>query len=224
MLIPLTRKTYEQLIPAVATGDQYAYCSGKLPDILKRALISAVVASVIAVINVVASSGGTAPFLLITGIIGGLYWLWGPVLTASLRNLKCRNYQYSGFWQGRVLDVFITEEIVGEEETVNKRGELVIVDSLEQRINLEVGDRSGFTTSIQAPLRRSYQAIAPGQVALMVVMSDRDDLSRIVLCSDIYIPSQKLWVSDYPYLSKDVFIEVSRQIRSELKRNKERGL
>ena len=222
MLIPLTRKTYEQLIPAVATADQYAYCSGKFPEFLKRALISAVVASVIAVINAIANPG-TAPFLLITGIMGGLYWLWGPVLTASLRNLKCRSYPYSGFWQGRVLDVFITEEIVGEEETVNKRGELVIVDSLEQRINLEVGDRTGFTTRIKAPLRRSYQAIAPGQVALMVVMSDRDDLSRILLCSDIYIPSQNLWVSDYPYLSKDAFIQVSRQIRSELKRSKERG-
>ena len=221
MLIPLTRKTYEQLIPAVATGDQYAYCWGKLADVLKRALISAVVASVLAVINVFVSSG-TASFLLIAGIIGGLYWFWGPVLTASLRNLRCRRYPYSGFWQGRVLDVFITEEIVGEEETVNKKGELVIVDSLEQRINLEVGDRTGFTTSIQAPLRRPYQAIAPGQVALMVVMSELDDLSRISQCSDIYIPSQNLWVSDYPYLSKDVFIEVSRQIRSELKRTKER--
>ena len=219
MLIPLTRKTYEQLIPAVATGDQYAYCWGKISDVLKRALISAVAASVIAVINVLLfSSGGS--LLLVTGLIAGLYWLWGPVFTASLRNLKYRRYPYSGFWQGRVLDVFITEEIVGEEETVNKRGELVIVDSLEQRINLEVGDRTGFTTSIQAPLRRSYQEITPGQVALMVVMSDRDDLSTIALCSDIYIPSKNLWVSDYPFLRKDVFIEVSRQIRSELKSNR----
>jgi len=222
MLIPLTRKTYEELIPAVATGDQYAYCWGKLADVLKRALISAVVASVIALVNL-ASSSSTAPFLLVAGIIGFLYWFWGPVLTASLRNLQCRRYPYSGFWQGRVLDVFITEEVVGEEETVNKKGELVIVDNLEQRINLEVGDRTGFTTYIQAPLRRSYQAIAPGQVALMVVMSDLEDLSIIAKCSDIYIPSQNLWVSDYPYLSKDVFIEVSRRIRSEIKRNKQRG-
>jgi len=28
--------------------------------------------------------------------------------------------KYSGFFRGRVLDVFITEELIGTEETVNK--------------------------------------------------------------------------------------------------------
>ena len=42
MLVPLTRQTFEQLIPIVATGDQYKYYWGRLSDILKRALISAV--------------------------------------------------------------------------------------------------------------------------------------------------------------------------------------
>ncbi|NES69969.1 MAG: phosphate ABC transporter permease, partial [Okeania sp. SIO2D1] len=42
MLVPLTRKTFEQLIPTVATSDQYKYYWGKFSDVLKRALISAV--------------------------------------------------------------------------------------------------------------------------------------------------------------------------------------
>lgn len=221
MLIPLTRKTFEQLIPAVATSDQYAHCWGKLADVLKRALISAVSALVVVLIDVF-TADSTHLLLLLTGIASGLYWLWGPVLSASLRNLECRRYQYSGFWQGKILDVYVTEEVVEEEETVSKKGELVIVDSYESRINLEVSDRSGFVTRLKAPFKRSYKSIAPGQVALMVVMSNQEDLGSISKCSDIYIPSRNIWVSDYPYLSKDAFLEVSKRIRSDLKRNKQR--
>ncbi|TAF39000.1 MAG: phosphate ABC transporter permease, partial [Oscillatoriales cyanobacterium] len=32
MLIPLTRETFQELIPAVATGAQYKYFWGKPPD------------------------------------------------------------------------------------------------------------------------------------------------------------------------------------------------
>ncbi len=145
--------------------------------------------------------------------MGGLYWLWGPVLWASLRNAEYRKYQYSGFFRGRVLDVFITEELIGKEETVNNKGELVIVENRERRLNLEVGDETGFATELQVPLRRTHQAIAPGQVAEMVVLSNQADLSSITKLTDIYIPSQNVWVSDYPYLQRDVFLEVSRRIR-----------
>ncbi|NES72734.1 MAG: phosphate ABC transporter permease, partial [Okeania sp. SIO2D1] len=198
MLVPLTRKTFEQLIPTVATSDQYKYYWGKFSDVLKRALISAVAVFIIVLINVFAHNDGDPLFLLI-GITAGLYWFWGPVLLASLRNIECRRYPYSGLWQGRVLDMYITEEVVGEEETVNKKGELMIVENLEQRINLEVGDKTGFLTEIQAPLRRHHQGISRGQVAVMLVMSYQEDLGKIVKSSDIYLPTVNLWVSDYPY-------------------------
>jgi len=49
-----------------------------------------------------------------------------------LRNGEYRKYKYSGFFRGRVLDVFITEELIGKEETVNNKGELVIVENREE--------------------------------------------------------------------------------------------
>jgi len=52
----------------------------------------------------------------------------------------------SGFFRGRVLDVFITEELIGE-ETVNNKGDLVIVENRERRLNLEVGDETGLPLS-----------------------------------------------------------------------------
>lgn len=213
MLTPLTRKKFEDLIPVVATAAQYAYYWGKLEDFLKRLLISVVGVVVVLIISSFFGEGfGLLRFIF--GVGAGMYWLWSPVLWASLRNIECRKYQYSGFWQGEVLDVYITEELIGKEENVNKRGDLVIVENRERRINLELGDDSGFTTQFQVPLKRSHQAIAPGDRVELLVLSHRSDLGKIGMLSDLYMPDNNLWVSDYPYLRRDEFIDVSRRLQA----------
>lgn len=214
MLVPLTRQKFEQLIPRIATGAQYRYYWGKFSDFLNRLLISVV--SVVAVWLLALVLGeGFQTLLFSVGLVAALYWLWGPVLWASLRNGEYRKYKYSGFFRGRVLDVFITEELIGKEETVNNKGDLVIVENRERRLNLEVGDETGFTTQLQVPLIRAHQVIAPNQVVEMLVLSNRSDLSRIAKETDIYIPRHNLWVSDYPFVRRDLFVEVSRRIRDD---------
>jgi len=211
MLIPLTRQKFEQLIPILATGPQYAYYWGKFPVFLRRLLISVVALCIVVfILGKFILGEGLLTFFL--GVIAGLYWLWAPVYWASLRNIACRKLPYSGFWRGEVIDLFITEELIGEEQTVDNRGQLVIIENRERRLNIEVGDETGFTTQLQVPLKRTHKAIAPGQMAEMVVMSNRPDLSSLNKVSDIYIPSQNLWVSDYPFLRKDALADVSRQL------------
>ncbi|HEY9627334.1 MAG TPA: phosphate ABC transporter permease [Coleofasciculaceae cyanobacterium] len=212
MLISLTRKKFEELIPRVATGEQYKYTWGKLPDFLRRLLISVVGLVVALLMNVVLGEDLWA-LTFTVGITAGFYWLWSPVYWASLKNFECRRYPYSGFWRGKVLDVFVTEELIGKEETVNKMGELVIVENRERRLNLEVGDEAGFVTELQVPLKRDHRIIRSGDMAEMLVMSNLADLSRIGKVSDIYFPNYNLWVSDYPYLRRDIFVEVSKQMR-----------
>lgn len=214
MLVPLTRQKFEQLIPRIATGVQYRYCSGKSPDFLRRLLISVVAVVVIIVLAILLGQGFNL-FSFLLGTVGALYWLWGPVFWASLRNAEYRRYKYSGFFRGRVLDVFVTEELIGKEETVSNRGDLVIVENRESRLNLEVGDETGFTTEIQVPLRREHNAIAPNQIVEMIVLSNKPDLSTIARVTDVFIPSRNLWVSDYPYLQRFMFVEVSRRIRND---------
>ncbi|MBD2538587.1 phosphate ABC transporter permease [Coleofasciculus sp. FACHB-SPT36] len=212
MLVPLTRKKFEDLIPQIATGPQYAYCWGKFPDFLKRLLISVVAVVVVLLVGKFLLGEDLSAITFFLGIIAGLYWLWAPVYWASLRNASYRRYAYSGFWRGEVVDIFVSEELIGEEQTVNNRGQLVIVENRERRLNIEVGDETGFTTQMQVPLRRIHKAVKPGQVAEMVVLSNQKDLGRIAKVTDIYIPSQNLWVSDYPYLRRDFFEDVSRQL------------
>jgi hypothetical protein len=212
MLVPLTRQKFEEMIPQIATGAQYRYFWGKFSDFLNRLLISVVAVVVVWLVALVLDDGYNI-LVFSLGLVGALYWLWGPVLWASLRNREYRRYKYSGFFRGQVLDVFLTEELIGKEETVNNKGELVILENRERRLNLEVEDETGFITQLQVPLRRTHQVIAPGQVAELVVLSNRSDLSSIAKVTDIYIPSHNLWVSDYPYLRRDVFTDVSRRIR-----------
>ncbi|MDJ0676426.1 MAG: phosphate ABC transporter permease [Calothrix sp. MO_167.B42] len=212
MLVPLTRQKFEQLIPLIATGPQYKYYWGKFPDLLQRFLISVVSVAIVVIIKLILKLD-FGPIIFLLALIGAFYWLWGPVFWASIRNAKCRRYKYSGFFRGRILDWWITDQVLGKQETVNNRGELVIVENREKRINLEVGDNTGFTAQMQAPLKVDYKAIAVGQPVEFLVMSNRTDLSRIEDISEMFIPGRELWVNDYPYLRRDFFVEMSRRFR-----------
>lgn len=186
MLIPLTREKFEQLIPLIATGSQYKYGWGKPRDIVLRLLISVGIPLVLYLLHFVLPD--FEGLFSVLGIIAGLYLLWGPILQSSLKNIECRRYKYSGFWRGEVLDAYVSDEVVGKQLTTNKRGELMVVEDRQKQLNLEVGDETGFSTGLQVPLRREYKAIRRGQIAEMMVMSNRPDLSRIAKVSDIFIP------------------------------------
>ncbi|WP_013323767.1 hypothetical protein [Gloeothece verrucosa] len=214
MLIPITRPTFEQIIPLIATGPQYAHYWGTWQDFLRRLLISVVALTVTWLGGMLFGDGAMAIKLLLD-IIAGLYWLWAPVYWASIRNGKCRRFPYSGFWRGRVLDAFITEELVREEERVDKMGQLVIVENRERRINLAIGDQNGFRATVQAPLRRIHKVIRPGDIALGLVLSRQPDLQTIAKITDIFLPQHNLWVGEYPYLRRDVFTQVSEDLRYE---------
>jgi hypothetical protein len=211
MLVPLTRQKFEQIIPLIASGQQYKYYWGKFSNLLQRILISVVTVVVIFLVKILFKLDFGLVFVF--GVFGAFFWLWYPVFQASIRNAKCRRYKYSGFFRGRVLDWWITDKLTGKQETVNNKGELVIIENREKRINLEVGDDTGFRIEFDAPLRPAHKAIARGQVAEMILMSSRPDLSSIEEFSNIYIPSRNLWVTDYPLLRQDLFNEVSLRLR-----------
>ncbi len=211
MLIPLKREITEQIIPVIATGNQYAYYWGNWQNFLKNLFISLVGVIVIWITGLILGAGGQG-LSLILRVIVGLYWLWGPVYWASLRNASYRRYPYSAFWRGRVLDVYITEELINERPTINKLGDFMILEKREKRINLEVGDQSDFITNIQAPLRRIHKAINPGQAVQGLLLSNDPNFTKIARITDVYIPRYKLWVGEYPYLRRDIFLDVSREL------------
>lgn len=210
MLIPITREKFEQLIPFTATAEQYRYYAGSWPDFFPKLLISFVGVIVIWLLGAITNSEGATISLFCA--IAGLYWLWSPVYWATRRNGTYRRFPYAGFWRGEVLEVFVSEELVGTEENVNEYGELVIVENRERRINLQVGDKNGFEIQLQAPLLRLHRNIKPGQVVELLALSKDPDLERISKVTDAYIPQLDIWVSNYPVLRRDIFVEVSEEL------------
>jgi hypothetical protein len=86
------------------------------------------------------------------------------------------------------------------------------VENRERWINLALGDETGFEVEVQAPLQRIHKGIKPGQTAELLVLSSELDLSQINKISDAYLPQKDLWIGQYPYIQRDVFLEVSRQL------------
>jgi hypothetical protein len=211
MLVPLTREKFEQIIPLIANGPQYAHYWGKPRDFIRRLLISVVAVVVVWLFGKLLGEGGEGLVLLIT-VMAGLYWLWGPIYWASMKNATYRRFKYSGFWRGRVLDVFVTEELIGEEQSFNSKGELVVVENRERCLNLILEDETGFQAEIQAPLRRIHKGIRPGDPAELLIVSNKPDLGKIDKISDAYLPVQNLWIGNYPWVQRDVFMEVSRAL------------
>lgn len=209
MLVPITKEKLKQLIPVVATGNQYLYTWGKLQDFLRRLIFSIV--GIVVISFPLSFIGHGAQ--LVTGLMSGFYWLWGPAVIATFRNRAYRRYPYAGFWQGQVLDVFVSEELIGKEENVDQRGQLVIIENRERCLNLEVGDKTGFFTPVRSRLRRQHRVIRPGDVAQMILFSRQPDLSEVDRVSDVYLPQHQLWVGDYPCLQRDVFEQIRQSLR-----------
>ena len=212
MLVPLTREAFEQLIPLVATGTQYSFYWGKWRDLLQRLFISLTILIVTWVLGTLSGSKWlTIKFLFY--ITSGSYWLWAPVLWASIKNRNYRTYPYCGFWSGKVLDVFITEKLIREEQTVNKFGELIVIKSKERLINIKVGDKRGFTAIVTMPADRLLQVVKPGESAEMLVISKVSNLSRIAKITDVYLPRHDLWFGQYPCLRRDIFKQISKKLK-----------
>lgn len=211
MLIPLKKEAVKDLIPAVATGTQYAYYWANIATLLKNLFISLIGILIFWLIGAVLGKGAEG-LSLIFRVTAGLYWLWSPVYWGSVRNRKYRRYNHTGFWRGRILDVYITEEVVNESSALNKLGKAIIVENLQKKINLEIGDKSGFRATISSPLKRIHKVINRGQAVEGLLLSNDPDFMRIANITDVYIPRHKLWVGDYPYVRRDIFLNIRREL------------
>ncbi|AFY40298.1 hypothetical protein Lepto7376_4178 [[Leptolyngbya] sp. PCC 7376] len=212
MLIPITREKFDELIPLIASAEQYQYYWGKTEDFLRRALISFVLVVLIFIVGSILGKGAE-PIRLISQIVGGLYWFWSPIYSASVQNARYRRLPYCCFWRGKILDVYLTEEIVRTQEEVDKLGRLLKVENRERRINIDVGDKLGYLAKIQAPVEPSHRSLKPGQAVELLVLSSNRNLDRNIQVTDAYIPRFNLWLGLYPYLRRDVFWDVREQLR-----------
>ncbi|NUN65098.1 hypothetical protein HCU40_10110 [Pseudanabaena biceps] len=223
MITPLKRKSFDELIPAVPTSEQYQYYWGDGQNVFRRVAIS--IASVI-IFTILYNrvhennpSSFAALIMFVCAALGGLYWMLEPVLMASIRNAKLRRFAYCGFWQAEVLDVYVSQEVLARSEKVNARGNMDISYDAESFLNIELGDETDFVTTLRLPMKRELKRIRPEQTVYMLLFSNDRRFGRVSRqTTDAYIPQYNLWVGDYPYLRRDTFIDLTKYIAKRAQR------
>lgn len=212
MLIPLKQEAINDLIPPLATGSQYGYYWGNFATFLKNLFISLVGVLFFWLLGSLFGSSGDNVSLILR-MIAGLYWLWSPIYWASVRNGKFRRYRYISFWRGKVLDVYLTEELVREESAIDRLGRAIIVENRRKLFNVEIGDKSGFRATITTPRQRIHKVVDRGQAVEGLLLSNDPDFINIGEITDVYIPRHQLWLGDYPYIRRDIFLDLRLQLR-----------
>ncbi|MBM5803081.1 MAG: hypothetical protein FJ078_03010 [Cyanobacteria bacterium K_DeepCast_35m_m2_155] len=208
MLIPLRPGELTRLIPAVATGPQFNACSGNPRKILQRVLIAVIGGVISLLISQSLFSSRWGPVWLVVGFVFLLYLLWGPILEAGRRNATLRRYPAAAIFEGQVADLEQREVVEERREQADKSGRLELVENTRTWMSLELEDDDGYLGRIRFPMEKKHQQIRRGMVVRALVLSERNDFSRVGAISDAWLPQIKLWVGEYPYLLKPAFEEL----------------
>ena len=210
MLVPLRSGELDKLIPAVATGSQFRQALGDPRKILQRVMISSIGGVITLLISQSQVASQFYSLWLIIGVVFLLYLLWGPIVEAGQKNSKLRRYPFAGLFEGEVIDIFTREKIENSHEQANKIGNLEIVESRRTWIFLELGDEDGYLGQISFPMEKNHQSIRKGTRICCLALSGRRDFSQISALSDAWIPSQRMWIGDYPFLLRPAFEELCK--------------
>ena len=208
MLIPLRPGELQRLIPAVATGTQFAAALGDPRKILQRVMIAAIGGVITLLISQSQFSNRWGSVWLLIGVVLFLYLLWGPILEAGRRNATLRRYPAAALFDGEVADAFTQERVESRREQANQRGDLEMVENRRTWLVLELADEDGYIGRLSFPMAKPHGQIRPGTRVRCLVLSDRKDFSRVAALSDAWLPGLRLWVGEYPFLLRPAFEEL----------------
>ena len=208
MLVPLRPGELQRLIPAVATSNQFAAALGNPRKILQRVMIAAIGGVITLLISQSQLASRWGAVWLVVGVALLLYGLWGPIVEAGQRNAGLRRYPAAAIFEGEVANVFTRERVLDRHEQANKLGELELVENRRTWIVLELEDEDGYLGQLSFPMSKKHQFIRAGSLIRCLVLSDRKDFSRIAALTDAWLPGQRLWVGEYPFLLRPAFEEL----------------
>tara|TARA_B100000029_G_scaffold239201_1_gene236255 strand:+ start:1012 stop:1680 length:669 start_codon:yes stop_codon:yes gene_type:complete len=208
MLLPLRSGELQRLIPSVATGNQFRDALGNPRKILQRIMISSIGGVITLLISQSQVASQFYSLWLVIGVVFLLYILWGPIVEAGRINSRLRKYNYSALFDGFVTDVYLREKIENRHEQANKIGDLEIVENRRTWMFIELEDEDGYLGCISFPMEKNHRSIRKGLNIRCLVFSNNVDFNKISDFSDAWIPSQRIWVGEYPYLLRPAFMEL----------------
>lgn len=210
MLIPLRPGELEKLIPAVATGNQFASALGNPRKILQKIMISSIGGVITLLIS---QSQVTSQFYsvwLLLGVVFILYILWSPIYEASRKNSTLRSFGKAAICEGEIADMYSKELVEKSHQQANQSGQLELVEDRRIWMILELEDEDGYLGQIRFPMTNKHQIIRKGLLIRCLVFSNRPDFTNISKLSDAWLPEVNQWVGEYPYLLRPAFEDLCR--------------
>ena len=217
MLFPIKQNEINKLIPSVATGKQFNSALGNAQKIFQRIMISAIGGVITLLISQSQVTSQFYSLWLVLGVVFLLYILWGPILEASRKNSKFKNYSFSALVDGYISDVYVEDRVENQQEQANKDGRLEVVMKKRKWVVLDIDDEDGFISNISFPLQTKFNILKKGMRVNCVVFSNRRDFGSIQAISDAWCPEINLWVGYYPFLLRPAFEEfVNRRVLNKI--------
>ena len=214
MLFPVKPIELNKLIPAVATGNQFNSALGNPQKIFQRIMVSAIGGVITLLISQSQVTSQFYSLWLVLGVVFLLYILWGPILEASRKNSKLKNYSFVALFDGYISQVYVEDRIENQQEQANKDGRLELVKRIRPWVIVDMEDEDGYLGSINFPLKEKFNILKKGMRINCIVFSNRRDFMNIQAFSDALCPEINLWIGNYPFLLRPAFEEfVNRRVR-----------
>jgi len=160
-----------------------------------------------------------------------LYPIWGPWVRAGTRNagvyLKQR-FEALGLWRATVLSVRVdtVPSALGGGSGAGGVGGGGLAEALigagvvgapRDTVTLVVGDpwSGGARVDLTLPYALGAEDVVAGEPAeLLVLCADRRDPGRAPFRAvrEVYLPAAGLWLADYPFVSRERFLDISLAI------------
>lgn len=78
-----------------------------------------------------------------------------------------------------------------------------------------LGDMDGAQTELILPHDARFDLVAPGQPAELIVLSPSPSFEIFKAVKDVYLPDCGLWLTEYPFLDRTEFLELSLEVERE---------
>jgi hypothetical protein len=208
----LSPQELERVLPVVPFSAQATYFNGGAAQAVQRWGASLALTVLLSKIAVLAASTLTWP-------------LWWPWAQAASKNYSLRKQSgYAGLWRTQILEVeargrprpqFFNNGAgtVGDGEDAQRSTGSRFSTMRTTRIVL--GDPDGAQTEFVLPQDARYDLIQPGQAAELIVLSESSNFESFKAVKDVYLPDCGLWLSEYPYLDRTEFLEISLEVERE---------
>lgn len=193
----LNAQELDRVLPVLPFAAQADYFSGGAAQSVQRWGTSLALTVVLSKVALLAATSLTWP-------------LWWPWARAANKNMGIRNQvQYGGIWRTKLLEVSTS----GRPRP--SRNSSAPMYTTMKTTSVLLGDKDGAQTELSLPYDARFNILAPNQAAEVLVLSDSASFDSFRAVKDVYLPESGLWLSEYPFIDRSEFLELSLEIERE---------